>query len=154
MKAQQMTIGRNFAVTMEHGDDFFLSLERFFKDYGLTQAYIPGFIAGFSTAEIVGTLNKQSDYDAPIWESTRLERVEVVGSGTLATNETGDFSPHIHVSVGEKFAGGRGFVGHLLQAKVAFLSEMFIVEILSPRLIRVKNEKLYNVPLLTIAEDE
>jgi hypothetical protein len=40
---------------------------------------------------------------------------------------------------------------HLLEARVQFLVEMFLVEVLSPTMTRPVNPQLYNVPLLTFA---
>lgn len=62
------------------------------------------------------------------------------------------FSTHLHVSVGEKFCGARGYVGHLLEAEVAFLTEMLVIAVASPRLMRIKNRSLYDVPTLAVMD--
>lgn len=73
-------------------------LQFFVKEYSILQAYIPGFIAGFQIANIVGIFTEKEDKNAPVWHSVLLENIEVVGSGTLATDENGDFSPFFHSS--------------------------------------------------------
>jgi hypothetical protein len=38
---------------------------------------------------------------------------------------------------------------HLLSARVQFLTEMLVVEILAPEMTRPKDHRFYDVPLLT-----
>ncbi|MBR7827785.1 hypothetical protein KDK95_15810 [Actinospica sp. MGRD01-02] len=50
MKAAELTVGRTFGVTFEHGEDFFESLAAFCREHGVRQGYIPSFIAGLAEA--------------------------------------------------------------------------------------------------------
>jgi predicted DNA-binding protein with PD1-like motif len=75
--------------------------------------------------------------------------VEALGGGTLAHDPTtGDVKPHLHVTVGLKEHSATGHTSHLLSARVQFLTEMIVVEVISPDITREPDPTLYNVPLL------
>jgi predicted DNA-binding protein with PD1-like motif len=155
MKSAELTTGRTFSVTFEHGKDFFSELREFCAVNQVKQGYIPFFIAGMSEVELVGTCEKVEDRNAPIWSKVYLENVEAIGAGTLAfDDETGQISPHIHVSIGQKTESAIARMSHLLNAKVLFLTEMVIVEVLHPTFRRISNPLLYNVGLLSFLRDE
>jgi predicted DNA-binding protein with PD1-like motif len=154
MKSAVLTVGRIFSVTFEHGKDFFSELQAFCAENGVKQGYIPFFIAGMSEVELVGTCEKIEDKNAPIWSNVYLENVEALGAGTLAFDEeTGHVSPHIHVSLGQKTDAAVARMSHLLKAKVLFLTEMIVVEVVQPHFRRIKNPSLYNVGLLSFFTD-
>ena len=69
MKSAELTLGRTFCVTFEHGKDFFTELKEFCAVNNVKQGYIPFFIAGMSEVELVGTCEKIEDKNAPIWSS-------------------------------------------------------------------------------------
>ncbi|MFC6091565.1 PPC domain-containing DNA-binding protein [Saccharothrix lopnurensis] len=149
IRSHELTLGRSFGVAFDHGEDFFTTLAGFCQQHHVRHAYIPGFIAGFSEVRIVGTCDKPDDPDAPIWSGVHLTNVEALGSGTLAYDEANDqVHPHIHVSVGLKTHSATAYTSHLLQAQVQFLTEMLIIEVTSPELLRHRNTDLYNVPQL------
>lgn len=153
MKSAELTVGRTFVVTFEHGKDFFAELREFCVANHLQQGYIPFFIAGMSEVELVGTCEKVEDPSAPIWSKVYLENVEAFGAGTLALDEeTGLISPHIHVSIGQKTNSALSRMSHLLSANVLFLTEMVVVEVLNPRFRRLNNPALYNIGLLSFFE--
>ncbi len=149
MKSAELKIGRTFSIAFEHGEEFYATLDEFCKNNEVKQGYIPTFIAGFSEVELVGTCEKLDDENAPVWSKVYLKSVEVIGGGTIAWDEDNDkILPHIHVSVGVKPNSANGYTSHLLNAKVQFLVEMIIVEVLEPKFRRIKNPDLYDVPLL------
>ena len=149
MRSRELTLGRSFAVVFDHGDDFFTALTDFCQQNGVRQGYIPGFIAGFSEVQIVGTCDKLEDPNAPVWSKVHLTNVEALGGGTLAYDAVNDqVAPHIHVTVGLKEHGATGHTSHLLGATVQFLTEMLIIEVAAPRMHRVRQPDLYDVPLL------
>jgi len=155
MKSATLTLGRTFSVAFEHGKDFFSELQEFCAVNGVKQGYIPFFIAGMSEVELVGTCERIEDKHAPIWSKVYLENVEAVGAGTLAFDEeTGQISPHIHVSIGQKTDSALARMSHLLSAKVLFLTEMVVVEVIQPHFRRIQNPSLYNVGLLSFLNDE
>ncbi len=155
MKSAELTLGRTFSVTFEHGKDFFSELREFCSANNVKQGYIPFFIAGMSQVELVGTCEKVEDKNAPIWSKVHLENVEAVGAGTLAFDEeTGQISPHIHVSIGRKTDAATARMSHLLSAKVLFLTEMVVVEVVQPQFRRIPNPALYNVGLLSFLKGE
>jgi predicted DNA-binding protein with PD1-like motif len=148
MRSHELVLGRSFGVAFDHGDDFFDALAKFCADNGVRQGYIPGFIAGFSEVEVVGTCAKLDNPDAPVWSRVHLANVEVLGSGTLAPDDDGSVRPHIHVSVGLKEHSATAHTSHLLSARVQFLTELLVIEVTSPEMRRRPDEGLYDVPLL------
>ncbi|MGH3977939.1 MAG: PPC domain-containing DNA-binding protein [Pseudonocardiaceae bacterium] len=152
MRSHELTLGRSFAVAFDHGDDFFTALADFCRENGVRQGYIPGFIAGFSEVQIVGTCDKLDDPNAPVWTKVHLTNVEAFGGGTLAYDPVDDrVAPHIHVAVGLKehsATGHTGHTSHLLGAAVQFLTEMIVIEVAAPQMHRVRQPGLYDVPLL------
>lgn len=147
MRTHELVTGRTIAVVFDHGEDFFSSLQQACTDNEIQQGYIPMFIAGLSDASIVGTCERLADPGAPVWSAVHLSNVEALGGGTLASGPEG-VSPHIHITVGRKEQSADGNTSHLLSATVQFLTEMVIVEVLSPRMAREPKPDLYNVPLL------
>jgi predicted DNA-binding protein with PD1-like motif len=109
------------------------------------------FIAGLSSADIVGTCQRLDDPAAPVWDKVQLTNVEALGGGTLAYDEATDtISPHIHITVGLKEHSATAHTSHLLGATVQFLTEMIIVEIAGPAMRRHRNPDLYDVPQLNV----
>ena len=149
MKASELKAGRTFGVTFQHGDEFMPSLADFCRENEVRQGYIPMFIAGFAEADIVGTCEKLEDPQAPVWTKVHVTNVEALGCGTIARDDTDGILPHVHVAVGLKEHSAMAHTSHLLSAKVQFLTEMLIVEILAPDMTRPKDRSLYDVPLLT-----
>jgi predicted DNA-binding protein with PD1-like motif len=153
MRAQEVRTGRRFAVTFEHGEEFFPALQGFCDQHGVAQGYLPMFIAGFATADVVGTCQALPDPAAPVWTAVQLRNVEAFGAGTLAREpDTGALLPHIHASLGLKEHSATAHTSHLLAATVQFLAELIIIEVTTPTLTRVKNPDLYDVPLLTFPQ--
>jgi predicted DNA-binding protein with PD1-like motif len=149
LRAAELTMGRTFVVHFDHGDDFYTALADFCREHQVKQGFIPMFIAGMREVELVGTCEKLQDPDAPVWSAVHLENVEAIGAGTLAyDNETREVLPHIHVSVGLKAQSATAHTSHLLNAKVQFLTEMYLVEVAQPALTRARQPALYDVPLL------
>lgn len=150
MQSRELTIGRTFGATFDHGDDFFATLITFCRAEKIRQGYIPMFLAGFEEAEIVGTSEKLENPGAPVWSRVHLQNVEAVGCGTIAYDHENDrISPHIHTSLGIKDHGATAHTSHLLSARVLFLVEMLLIEVTGPTMRRPPNANLYDVPLLT-----
>jgi len=150
MRATQLSIGRTFGVVFDHGEDFFESLSGFCAEQGIRSGYIPMFLGGFSSVELVGSCEPIADPDAPVWSSVSVECVEALGVATLAWDEDRDrLAPHVHLSVGLKGQAAQGRTSHLLGATVQFVSELLVVEVLAPVMTRPAQPQLYDVPLLT-----
>ncbi|MFG1897618.1 PPC domain-containing DNA-binding protein [Micromonospora zamorensis] len=153
MRSHDLTPGRMIGVTFDHGEDFFTALADACRANGIRHAYIPVFIAGFSTVEIVGTCQRLDDPQAPVWDRVHLTNVEALGGGTIAYDDAHDQSaPHIHISVGLKEHSATGHTSHLLAATVQFLTETLIIEIAAPVMRRIPEASLYDVPLLRIGD--
>jgi predicted DNA-binding protein with PD1-like motif len=149
MRAHELAVGRTFAVVFEHGEDFFTTLSEFCNTNGIRQGYLPMFVAGFSSADVVGTCEALPDPKAPVWTKVHLKNVEAFGCGTLARDpHTDDLLPHIHTSLGLKEHSATAHTSHLLAATVQFLVEMVIIEVTGPSMTRERDRQLYDVPLL------
>jgi predicted DNA-binding protein with PD1-like motif len=148
VKASELKAGRTFGVTFQHGDDFMASLARFCRENEVRQGYIPMFIAGFAEVDIVGTCEKLEDPQAPVWTKVHVTNVEALGCGTIARDDGEGILPHVHVAVGLKEHSATAHASHLLSAKVQFLTEMLVVEVLAPEMTRPRDRGLYDVPLL------
>ncbi|XVV02698.1 PPC domain-containing DNA-binding protein [Actinosynnema sp. CA-248983] len=152
MRSHDLTLGRTFGVTFDHGEDFFAALTEFCRANDVRQGYIPSFIAGFGEVDIVGTCDKLDDPAAPVWSKVHLTNVEAFGGGTLAYDpDTDQVMPHIHVAVGLKEHSATGYTSHLLNAQVLFLTEMLVIEVSNPTMHRERQRDLYDVPLLRFA---
>ena len=149
MRASELKAGRTFGVTFQHGDEFMASLADFCRENDVRQGFIPMFLAGFADADIVGTCEKLEDPQAPVWTKVHVTNVEALGCGTIARDDADGILPHVHVAVGLKEHSAIAHTSHLLSAKVQFLTEMLVVEILAPEMTRPKDHSLYGVPLLT-----
>jgi predicted DNA-binding protein with PD1-like motif len=149
MRSQELTTGRTVMAVFDHGDDFFTALDAACRSHGIRQGYVSMFIAGFRSADLVGTCERLDNPDAPVWSKVHLRNLEALGGGTLAYDpDTDTIAPHIHVSVGLKTHSAIGHSSHLLAATVQFLTELVIVEVTEPALRRVRQPDLYDVPLL------
>jgi predicted DNA-binding protein with PD1-like motif len=148
-RTASLRVGRTIGVAFDHGEDFFPTLDRVCRDEGIRYGYIPMFLAGFSEVDIVGACERLQNPDAPVWSKVQLSNVEAMGCGTLAYEPDEDRTlPHIHVSVGLKEQSATAYTSHLLAARVQFLTEMLLIEVLDPPITRPRNPGLYDVPLL------
>lgn len=149
----ELKVGRTFALTLGHCDDFFVELTSFCRQRDIRCGYIPLFLGAFRTAKVVGTC-EPADGEVPILDlSVDLQFVEVVGAGTVAFDDaTGDISPHVHLSLGQRLDGARGATSHLFEAQVQFLVELVLVEVLEPRMTRVASNDLFGLKLLDFGQ--
>lgn len=148
MRSAQLTLGRSFVVAFDHGDDFLTALDDFCVQNEVRSGFVR-FIAGFREVNLVGACDKLENPDKPVWDKVHLENVEAHGTGDLAWDETaGKVAPHIHVSAGLKTHAATGYTSHLLGGTVQFLTEMHVIEVVSPQFNRVPEPDLYDAPLL------
>ena len=154
MRSHEVELGRTFAVSFDDGEDFFTALDEFCRRHDVRQGYIPSFIAGLAEVDLVGTCDKLDDPRAPVWSKVHLANVEAFGGGNLAYDRRNQrVAPHIHIAVGLKAHSATGRTSHLLGARVQFLSELLIVEVRTPTMLRVPEPGMYDVPLLRIGPD-
>ncbi|MFF8945985.1 DUF296 domain-containing protein [Streptomyces sp. NPDC014864] len=150
MRAHELTVGRTFGVTFDHGEDFFEALSTFCRDNGVRQGYIPSFNRGPRGGRDRGLLREaRGPGRTGLGEDVRHQRRGVRRRHPRHAPATGEILPHIHVSAGLKAQSADGRTSHLLSAEVQFLSELLIVEVTSPTMTRPRNPDLYDVPLLT-----
>jgi predicted DNA-binding protein with PD1-like motif len=150
MRAAEVVEGRRFGLVLEDGEDLLSSLTQFCADQHVRQGYLSMFLAGLRDVEVVGSCSRLEDPEAPVWDSVFLENAEAIGCGTIATDPSApaSVSLHVHVSVGLKAHSAMAHTSHLIRAQVRFLAEMHLVEVTSPIMTRVREQDLYDVPLL------
>jgi hypothetical protein len=99
------------------------------------------------------SFDRLADPSAPVWSKVHLANAEALGCGTIAYDERdGRIVPHIHTSLGLKEHSATGYTSHLLAARIQFLVEMIVVEVITPDMTCPPNPELYDVPLLTFAD--
>ncbi|HEY8986008.1 MAG TPA: PPC domain-containing DNA-binding protein [Streptomyces sp.] len=153
MRHAQVRTGRQFVLALDHGEDFLEGLTQFCAEQDIRAGYIPTFVGGLRSARLVGSCEPLADPEAPLWEEITVEVLEALGGGTLAWDTEKDcLAPHIHVAAGIKGKSAEGRVSHLLGAKVQFICEIPIVEVVGdvegPTMTRRRQPELYDVPLL------
>jgi len=150
MRTSELKTGRTFGLNCDHGEDFFQALAEFCRENHIRQGYIPMFLAAFAETEIAGTCAKVEDPEAPVRLPVYLEKVEAMGCGTFSYDPDSDeIVPHVHVTVGLKQQSALAYSSHLISAKVQYLTEMLVVEVLAPEMRRPVMADLWDVPLLT-----
>lgn len=154
----ELTLGRTFGVTFDHGDEFFTSLSSFCAEHDVKSGYIPLFLGAFTHAKVVGTCH-HANAEAPMFDSyVDVDYVETVGAGTIAWNpEQSVIAPHVHLSVGRRLQGATGLTSHLFTATVQFVLELVVVEVVSPLWTRPVQPDLHALNVLrfgTTPEEE
>jgi predicted DNA-binding protein with PD1-like motif len=153
MRATEITIGRTFAIAIDHGEDFLTALDTFCTENGIRAGHIPTFIGGFSSARLVGSCEPLKHPERPLWDEIKVDTLEVLGGGTLAWDAENDcLAPHIHVTAGIKDNSADGRTSHLLGGTVQFVTELIVEEILTPAFTRPRSKSLYDVPLLSFGD--
>jgi hypothetical protein len=99
MRSSEAHQGRTIVVTFDHGDDFYTALHQACVDNRIRSGYVPMFIAGFATADLVGTCERLEDPQAPVWSKVQLSNIEALGGGTIAWDKAASF---------ERIAAGLG----------------------------------------------
>lgn len=135
MLSSEITVGRQFVAALQPGDDVMGAIVELCKEHGIEQGYLPVFFGAFTTVALIGTCHPIEDDDAPLPDSVHLTNVEGSGSGLIAASDDGPL-PHVHVSVGLKAYSATGYAGHLLSATVQYITELVVVEVLNPRMVR------------------
>lgn len=151
MKSAELKIGRTFGIRFEDGKDFMVELEEFCKVNNVKQGYVPFFVGDFSEINIVGTCCKCEHPGEPMLSSppAYFENVESFGCGTIAYDQkTGKILPHFHISIGSRLNGATANTSHFISGTVQFLTEMVLVEVLSPSMERIPDENVFNLKLL------
>jgi predicted DNA-binding protein with PD1-like motif len=149
MRGTELQPGRTFAVVIDDGEDFLPALSEFCRQHGIRHGYVPIFLAGFTTAEVIGTCARIDDPHVPVRSGVFLDNAETLGGGTLAYDDATDtVLPHIHVSAGIKQYSAAAYTSHLIRAEVQMFAELVIVESTAPTLRRVPDPSLYGMPVL------
>jgi predicted DNA-binding protein with PD1-like motif len=148
-RSAELTIGRTFGVTMDHGDEFMATLSQFCAEQGIKYGYIPLFVGAFKHAKVVGTC-RHAEAEAPMFDHYMdLDFVETVGAGTIGFDaDNNRVTSHIHLSMGKRLHSADGVTSHLFEAEIQFLLEMIVVEVTAPAMTRPVSPELFNLNLL------
>jgi predicted DNA-binding protein with PD1-like motif len=154
--SSELKQGRTFMARFEHGKDFMVELEDFCRSNGVRQGYVPFFMGDFSEIYIVGSCGKSENPSGPMLESKAyFENVETFGCGTIAHDpETGELLPHFHITVGSRLNSASANTSHFISGTVQFLIELVVVEVLSPELVRLPDESVFNLKLLNFIQQK
>jgi predicted DNA-binding protein with PD1-like motif len=66
MRSREARLGRTIAVAFDHGDDFYTALHDACRDNGVQSGYVPVFVAGFATADLVGVCQRLETDDLDV----------------------------------------------------------------------------------------
>jgi hypothetical protein len=149
VRSHELTTGRTFGIVFDHHDDFFGTLTAFCAANNVRQGYIPMFIAGFAEAEIVGTCEKLADPGAPVWSKVHLANVEPsVAAPSAMTPTPAMCCPTFTLASGSRDTQPAATPAITSGARVQFLVEMLLVEVITPTMLRTREPARYDVPLL------
>jgi predicted DNA-binding protein with PD1-like motif len=130
MKGEQLSVARTFKVTFGQGDDLVAGLTEFAAKNHIAAAQITG-LGGFITATLgwgdsaKGWAFKQTVIDQ------KCEVVSLVGNISIR-----DGNPYVHIHVVVSFPDGSTKGGHLIDARISPIAEIFVVEtetVLAPK---------------------
>lgn len=134
MKVKQTKLGRTFAVRLERNDEVIVSLKEFCITNGIEGGLVYG-IGAVSYAKIYSVKNNEQFSTIEKEFSEPMELISALGNiGFLG----GKPFIHLHVLLGK--SDKSTLAGHLLDAKISFTGEFFIVE--TDRLEKVKEDGL------------
>ena len=122
MKGEHLSIARTFKVTFGQGDDLLFGLTEFVAKNHIESAQITG-LGGFITA----TLGWGDPANGWAFKTTAIDQkcelVSLVGNVSVREGK-----PYVHIHVVVSFPDGSTKGGHLIDAHISPIAEIFIVE--------------------------
>ncbi|MDZ8171518.1 PPC domain-containing DNA-binding protein [Microbacterium xanthum] len=152
MRSASLQTGRRIAVSLEPGDDLIGSIADACTRYRISQGVIVTLSGAFRDVELIAAQSPSADPEPPLPDSVHIPYTEGIGSGTVTSDADGDLVVHVHLAVGRKDAGARGFAGHVLTAEAHYVVEIVIDEVLQPRMVRTPSEQTWGLPTLDFSE--
>ena len=127
MKGEHLSIGRTFKVTLGQGDDLLSGLTEFAAKNHIASAQITG-LGGFITA----TLGWGDSANGWAFKKTAIDQKCEVASlvGNISLR---DGKPYVHIHAVVSFLDGSTKGGHLIDAHISPIAEIFVVETESVR---------------------
>ncbi|WP_213814440.1 PPC domain-containing DNA-binding protein [Glaciihabitans sp. dw_435] len=140
MQSVELTTGRRIGVVLHPGDDVLSTIADACVFHGVKQGYVSVFLGAFRSVRFIASHEPVADPEPPLKDSTTVEYVEGVGSGSVTWDEVlGAPQVHLHVAVGVKDDAAAGHAGHLLAATTHYVAELVIEEVLAPTMSRVSD---------------
>lgn len=149
MREHLVATGRRLALSLEPGEEVLSSIAEACRNRGIRQAIIVVLSGALRTARLIATSSPSGDPELPLADSVVVNYTEGIGSGTVSSDDDGDYTVHVHVALGEKSAGALAVAGHLLSATAHYVVEIVLDEVLSPRFGRQATIATSGVPALT-----
>jgi len=121
MKAEQVSTARTFKVTFSTGDELLSGLTELATKNHISAAYITG-LGGFTTATL-GWGDPPRGAFKKIAVDQKCELVSLTGNISLR-----DGKPYVHLHAVVAYSDGSTKAGHLIDAHVNPIAEIFVVE--------------------------
>lgn len=149
MQSCEVILGRSIGIALEPGDDVLESIANVCSNRGVRQAFIVSFSGAFRSLRLIAGTTPPLDEEIPLGEEVTVRYTEGIGSGTIVTDEAGDsVTVHLHIATGVKGRGGRAYAGHVLAGEVHYVTEVLLLEVLTPRMTRVPDPSMHGLPRL------
>ncbi len=117
------------------------------KEKNIKAGYIPVLQGGFKNLKLISMTFNSECPDAPrSIETEYSEPLEYFGCGTIAEDEDGNPSVHIHLSAAQ--AGSKTISGHLVAGEIALLTEIVIIEVVDVKITRKPDPEVFDYKLL------
>ena len=152
MRTAALETGRRIAVSLEPGDDVLGSIADACSQHRIAQGVIVTLSGAFRDVELIAAQTPSADPEPPLPSSVRIPYTEGIGSGTITSDDDGP-AVHVHLAVGRKDSGARGFAGHVLAAEAHYVVEIVIDEILHPRMTRTATPAAFGLATLGFAAE-
>jgi predicted DNA-binding protein with PD1-like motif len=149
----ELQTGRRIGVVLSAGEDVLASIAAVCVEHNIRQAVIPVFLGAFRSVRFIASESPILDQEAPLKETTSVEYVEGLGSGSVTWNaESSAHTVHLHVAVGVKDQAAGAYAGHLLAAETHYVAELVLDEVLSPTMTRVPDAAAYGLENLRFGD--
>ncbi|MDX2377798.1 DNA-binding protein [Microbacterium sp. LRZ72] len=152
MHLTEVTSGRRLVLALEPGDEVLTAIAAACRERGVAQAAIVVLSGALRSARLIATHEPIDDPEAPLADEIEVRYTEGIGSGTVSSDDAGQYTVHVHVALGEKADGARATAGHLLHAVTHYVVEVVLDEILTPRLTRRASEATHGIPALSFED--
>ncbi|OWZ83806.1 PPC domain-containing DNA-binding protein [Natranaerobius trueperi] len=133
MQIKEFSKGRIFMGRLPKGKDLLSSIEEAARNQNVITGRVE--VIGAVEKAVIGFYDKKERSYKSISLDKPLEIIQAVGNLSIKDN---DVKAHVHVSLGD--SEGYTYSGHLMEGTVIFASEIYIQEVVGPKLERTFDE--------------